>query len=132
MRWSSKSDFKPILGPSWGHLGPIFGPSWALLGLSWALLGPSWAHLGPSWPLLGPILAPSGAMLGYLKTVGVFLVIYLAVLSLHLLTYGTMCPSALNAAWRNARSDESAAPSARRERSVLDHRSTLSDSADSA
>ena len=49
-------------------------------------------------------------MLGYLVTIGVFLVIYLAVLGLHLLTYGTMCPSALNAAWRNARSDESAAP----------------------
>ena len=46
-------------------------------------------------------------MLGYLVTIGVLLVIYLAVLGLHLLTYRTMCPSALNAAWRNARSDES-------------------------
>ena len=49
-------------------------------------------------------------MLGYLVTVGVFLVIYLAILGLHLLTYGTMCPSALNAARRNARSDEQQMP----------------------
>ena len=62
MGWSSKSDFEPILGSSWGHLGP------------------SRAHLGPSWALLGPILAASGAMLGYLVTLGVFLVLYLVVL----------------------------------------------------
>ena len=46
-------------------------------------------------------------MLSYLVILGVFLVICLVVLGLHLLTYGTMCPPALNAAWRNARSDES-------------------------
>ena len=69
-------------------------------------LGPVSGPLGPILNLLEPILAPSAAMLGYLMTVGVFLVIYLAVLGLHLLTYWSMCLSALNAAWRNARSDE--------------------------
>ena len=64
-------------------------------------------------------------MLGYLVTVGVFLVISLALLGLHLLTYEAMYPSALNAARRNARSDESAAPSARREHGVLDDCQTL-------
>ena len=58
-----KTDFGPILGPSWGHLGAILGPSWAILAHlgriwdpSWAILGSSWAILGPSWSYLGPIL----------------------------------------------------------------------------
>ena len=56
-----KTDFGPILGPSWALLGPILGPSWACLGLpelSWAHLGPilapSWASSGLSGPILGP------------------------------------------------------------------------------
>ena len=41
---------------------------------------PSRCHLGPSWAFLSPTLAHSGAMLGYLVTLGVFLVIYLVAL----------------------------------------------------
>ena len=45
------TDLRPILSPSWAHLGPILGPSWAILGPSWVHLGPSWAL---SWAILGP------------------------------------------------------------------------------
>ena len=82
-----KSPVRPILGPSWAHLGPFLGPSWAHLGpilASWAhlgpilglfgapspILGPSWAHLGllpGSLSPLGPILGPCSPHVGCLR-----------------------------------------------------------------
>ena len=66
-----KTDFGPILGPSWPHLGPNLAPSWAYFGLP----GPSWAHFRLTWALLGHLGAswPTtwlsiGAMLGHLVT----------------------------------------------------------------
>ena len=61
------TDLRPILSPSWAHLGLILGPSWAILGSSWAILGPFWAILGSSWAILGlswAILGPSWVILG--------------------------------------------------------------------
>ena len=66
-----KTDFGPILGPSWAHLGPILG----LFGAPWAILGSSWAHFRLTWALLGHlgVIWPAtwvsiGAMLGHLVT----------------------------------------------------------------
>ena len=59
MGWSSKIDFKLILGPSWGHLGP----SWAHLG---PILGPSWVPLGLRVSHLGAILPQLVAYLVHL------------------------------------------------------------------
>ena len=49
------TDFKPLLGPSWAHLGAMLGH-----------LGPSWGHLGPILGHLGPILGHLGLVLGHL------------------------------------------------------------------
>ena len=74
-----KTDFGPILGPSWAHLGPILGPTWPHLGPIWGslgllgpILGPYWPHLGPIWAILGQSWAYfrlTWALLGHLGVI---------------------------------------------------------------
>ena len=71
-----KQPLRPILDPSWAHLGPILGPTWPHLGPIWGslgllgpILGPSWPHLGPIWGSLGHLghsLRPFSPHLGSL------------------------------------------------------------------
>ena len=63
-------DFKPILGPSWAHLGAILGPLGPVLGPLGPILGPSWGHLGPSWALLGHLGALPGCLGAFLGPLG--------------------------------------------------------------
>merc|ERR1712015_286009 len=55
-----KSPLRPILDPSWAHLGPILAPSWAQLGPILSLFGAPWAILASSWAQSGPILGLFG------------------------------------------------------------------------
>ena len=62
-----KNPLRPILDPSWAHLGPILGPTWPHLGPIWGSLGLLGSILGPSWPHLGPIWAILGQSWAYFR-----------------------------------------------------------------
>ena len=74
----------------WARTRSTFGapsaylePSWLQVGIFidfQSVLASLGSLLGLSWEGFGPILAPSGAMLSYLVTLGILLVIYLALL----------------------------------------------------